>query len=857
MRVRHKVLAVVVAWAVVVSGLVGFAPSGSAATIDFYPGSGPNNSVNDFVVLNDGSVVIGGSFTAVAGTSRPYLARLDPDGSLDTSFNANVNGVVHDVDLLEDGSLLIAGNFTQAGGTTRTRVAKLEANGAANGDFKTLSGPNAIVYDAEITVSGGVAIGGSFTSVSGFTRNNLAMLDVEATVDGGFNPNVNGVVREVTLDGSGRVYFGGDFTAVGGTPRGRMDRVLADGTPDTAWVPGVGANDTVFSMVLDDDGTVVVGGAFATIDGASRQGVARLSASGVPTAGFSTGSGFNNVVRDVGLDAEGNILVVGGFVNFDATESIRVARLTPTGALDPSFDIGSGPDSLVLRVAPTVTGQVFIAGAFDEVDGEVSTRIALLDGDGRVAGTSFARPGRTDDVTVTRGDGYLDVSWVAPTDEGSQPVTGYDVKQRLSTAASWSAATGGCARAVTAISTSTTCRITGLTVGQTYLVSVAALSIWGTGAASVSPSAVIVSAPSAPVPASAVPANAAISVSWTPPSSSGGEAISSYSASAVGPTTLSCSTDATALGCTITGLTNGSTYAVSVVVRNAAGLSYTQSLGSVTPNPPPARPGRPYAYTDGLGIVVGYEAGESSAGVVSWTFTAGPDGGFCTVTLPTRSCVISVSDTATPQTVTATAANASGVSAPSNPTYPVLVGVCGGSGNPFRDVDPGIYYAPAASCLFDLGITTSVPNYRPDGQVTRAEMAKFLWVMAGSPAAATSCRFTDTAAIPTWARQGACWMRDTGITRTGQFNPGGTVTRGQMAGFLHRFAGEPEFDSSCGFTDELSIPSWAREGACWMREVEVTRVNPYRALDPVKRGEMAAFLYRLGNALQMWRPVSV
>ena len=254
MGIRTKLVAVMAASAVVVSVVVA-APQTASALV-FEPGAGPNNTVEDFVVLSDGSLVIAGTFTAVDGTPRPHLARLNANGSVDTSFNASVNGVVYDVDLLDDGSLLIAGGFTQAGGDGRIGVAILEANGVANGDFKTTAGANGPVYDAEVTSTGGVVIGGSFSSVRSSPRTNLAMLDDGGGVDAGFAPDVNGLVREVVLDATGRVLIGGDFTEVAGTARGRVDRLLASGAPDTSWTPGSGASDSVFTMAVDDDGTV-------------------------------------------------------------------------------------------------------------------------------------------------------------------------------------------------------------------------------------------------------------------------------------------------------------------------------------------------------------------------------------------------------------------------------------------------------------------------------------------------------------------------------------------------------------------------------------------------------------------------
>jgi hypothetical protein len=96
--------------------------------------------------------------------------------------------------------------------------------------------------------------------------------------------------------------------------------------------------------------------------------------------------------------------------------------------------------------------------------------------------------------------------------------------------------------------------------------------------------------------------------------------------------------------------------------------------------------------------------------------------------------------------------------------------------------------ARVATCwLLDNGITTNNP-YNPTGTVNRGQMAAFLWRLAGEPAGPTSCSFDDQAAIPGFAQQGACWLKANGITTNNPYNPAGNVTRAQMAAFLYRLA---------------------------------------------------------------------
>jgi outer membrane protein assembly factor BamB len=177
---------------------------------------------------------------------------------------------------------------------------------------------------------------------------------------------------------------------------------------------------------------------------------------------------------------------------------------------------------------------------------------------------------------------------------------------------------------------------------------------------------------------------------------------------------------------------------------------------------------------------------------------------------------------------------------------------CGDFPSPFSDIAPTstAFFARAARCLLDRGITTNNP-YNPGGTVTRAQMAAFLWRFAESPSAPESCGFTDQAAIPSFARAATCWLRAEGITTNAAYNPGGTVTRAQMAAFLWRVAGSPAA-SSCTFSDSAAIPTWARSGACWLKDADITANAAYDPSGVVTRAQMAAFLYRTGLALDAW-----
>jgi subtilisin family serine protease len=134
--------------------------------------------------------------------------------------------------------------------------------------------------------------------------------------------------------------------------------------------------------------------------------------------------------------------------------------------------------------------------------------------------------------------------------------------------------------------------------------------------------------------------------------------------------------------------------------------------------------------------------------------------------------------------------------------YPVTVTAGSDSGNAVRsttftvrvyeDVPTNSFFEAATHWMKREGITQGVAPgvYGADRTVTRAEVAVLLWRAAGSPTAPNRV-FSDEATIPGWARAATDWMWANGITVPASFRPSGAVTRAEAAAFLWRAAGRP------------------------------------------------------------------
>ncbi|MFZ1438946.1 MAG: S-layer homology domain-containing protein [Candidatus Microthrix subdominans] len=178
-------------------------------------------------------------------------------------------------------------------------------------------------------------------------------------------------------------------------------------------------------------------------------------------------------------------------------------------------------------------------------------------------------------------------------------------------------------------------------------------------------------------------------------------------------------------------------------------------------------------------------------------------------------------------------------------------------GHSFSDVSSGSYYNTAVGWLVGAEITTgtSPGRFSPNQQVTRAQMAVFLWRAAGEPYVGDDPGFVD---VPSGSYyEGAVsWLVDAGVTSgmsPGHFSPNGKVTRAQMAVFLWRAAGEPVPQADAGFGDVPS-GSYFETAVAWLVEADITGGTAPGHFSPnqkVSRGQMAAFLFRssCGNSV--------
>jgi len=368
----------------------------------------PNSNAGVFALsLFDSTVYVGGEFTSIGGQYRYYIAALDATTGNATSWNPGAGqGSLYGVGiyaLAVSGSTLYAGGiFNTIGGEARRGVAALDA---ATGNA-TAWNPNADLHVYALAVSGStVYVGGDFTSIGGQPRNYIAALDVTSGNATDWNPNANcsyllglNGVNALAVSGSA-VYAGGSFTSINGQSRSNIAALDATTGNATDWIPdpdsGVGA-------LAVSGSTVYVGGGFTAIGGKPRNYIAALDG----TTGNATDWNPNANGWVLALAVSGSMVYAGGeFNSIGGQLRNSIAALdTATGnatAWDPNPNASGGayPDVYALAVSGST---VYAGGLFTSIGGQSRNYIAALD-----ASTGHATPWNPNPADPNLGHPYI------------------------------------------------------------------------------------------------------------------------------------------------------------------------------------------------------------------------------------------------------------------------------------------------------------------------------------------------------------------------------------------------------------------------------------------------------------------
>lgn len=358
---------------------------------DFETGTGFNGKVYTSHIQANGKILVGGSFTSYNGNSAGRLIRLHSNGSFDATFNTitgATTGIIYDICEQQDGKIIIVGSFTKYNGVTVNRIARILPDGALDTGFNTGIGSASNITNVAVLPDGKIVLTGNFIKFNGVDANRIIRLHSDGSVDSGFNTGsgFNEDVNTMLVQFDGKILLGGKFTTYNGIEANRIIRLNEDGSADTTFLSGSGfSGDAVQVIKTDSHGNIMVGGSFTgfynTID-VNR--VCFLNHDGTIKTDLDFGSGPGSAsVLALANDVDGSWYIGGSFYVFDGLNQGRLAKINSDGEYDTAYlASGIGFDNSVYKVLPLENKKTMVFGNFKKFNGEPAFRITQLLEDG-------------------------------------------------------------------------------------------------------------------------------------------------------------------------------------------------------------------------------------------------------------------------------------------------------------------------------------------------------------------------------------------------------------------------------------------------------------------------------------------
>ena len=344
-----------------------------------------NGSVDHVKFLPDQKILIAGNFTTVDGQSRLKIARLNADGSLDTTFNANwafgtnlTNVRIKALTVQPDGKIYISGSFANSGTSEPDKILRLNSDGSLDQSLTTIPLIDGInsgkwIYKIQPLPDGKFIACGYFSTANGNPKSNLARFNSDGSFDSTLTTEINKSCFDIAVQPDGKYLVAGGFTTVNGSTRLGLVRFNTDDSIDTSFNAYSNNNpntpDEYLGIKLLDDGTMY---AFHRPEYNFNYpnyrdfSILRLNADGSLKTRFLT---YARPATDLEILPNGKIIAVGDFFNAGtrSTQGYYFNRFTPDGRHDGSVRVdffGASPGAKAVEIAANekiIVGGVYIS----------------------------------------------------------------------------------------------------------------------------------------------------------------------------------------------------------------------------------------------------------------------------------------------------------------------------------------------------------------------------------------------------------------------------------------------------------------------------------------------------------------
>ncbi|PDW01219.1 hypothetical protein A9Q02_07205 [Candidatus Chloroploca asiatica] len=298
-----------------------------------------------------------------------HLNQMNQLPQLDPTFapRFEVEGTVEAVVVQPDQKIILAGSFQTVNGEARQGLARLNPDGTLDQSFR-LTTPlimgTPLFRTLALLADGTLLVGGTFNILGNDNqfRHHLVRLETDGRVDESFTAQVNGPLYSMLLQPDGKLVVGGEFTQVAGEDRQNLARLNADGSLDPSFEIGEGTDGSVHALAQQADGKILMGGMFRNFNGAAASRIARLENDGTRDATFAVNA--NDTVYAIAVQPNGKIVFGGAFNAVNDVTRFALARVQPDGTLD---DLNPGMFYEVKSILALADNSLILGGWFSSI----------------------------------------------------------------------------------------------------------------------------------------------------------------------------------------------------------------------------------------------------------------------------------------------------------------------------------------------------------------------------------------------------------------------------------------------------------------------------------------------------------
>jgi uncharacterized delta-60 repeat protein len=335
----------------------------------FNVGTGADNGIRSIALQPDGKILIGGLFTNFNGVVSRRIARLNPDGTLDTAFTPQIVGNVYAVTVQPDEKILIGGQGLWLKRPAR-RLLRLEPDGSHDAAFHGEGAFNGNVRSIALESDGSIVVGVEFTKLSKKECNGLLRESSGGKIDDSFDVSSDGssTVVSAVVQPDGKILEAGVFNNYNNLNITHLIRLNPDGSFDSGFNDAAYAEANIRTVLLQKDGKILACGFTMNTNGTPSSYITRLNPDGSPDTSFRAAAIPGDAYWTTAIQADGKI-VVGGYNETNKQTSPFLARLNADGRMDDSFQVSNGVGGCIWSVAVQPDGKILAAGDFISIDG--------------------------------------------------------------------------------------------------------------------------------------------------------------------------------------------------------------------------------------------------------------------------------------------------------------------------------------------------------------------------------------------------------------------------------------------------------------------------------------------------------